>query len=171
MFSIIACIDSKRGIGKNGTLPWSIKEDMDWFKKTTIGDGVNENVVIMGRKTWESIPEKYRPLKDRFNIVVSKVSKNDCELGKLVEKGMGNALSLADTYRMVQPKSDVFVIGGSMLYNEAITYQECEELILTILDEDYDCDTFFPEFENEWECVWSEPMKTVAGRFTKWKRK
>ena len=68
---IVACTKSG-GIGKNQTLPWRIKKDMALFKKITLEcpEGYN-NVVIMGRKTWESIPEKFRPLKDRVNIILS----------------------------------------------------------------------------------------------------
>ena len=63
-FSIIIAVDDKNGIGKNGTLPWRIKEDMEFFRTvtSTTKKKHRQNAVIMGRKTWESIPEKHRPL-------------------------------------------------------------------------------------------------------------
>lgn len=74
MFKIIVCVDNQNGIGKSNSLPWTIKEDMLFFKQKTleIKNKNKKNCVIMGRKTYQSIPEKYRPLKNRINIVLSK---------------------------------------------------------------------------------------------------
>ena len=69
MFNIIVAVDSNNGIGLNNKLPWIIREDLNFFKMMTTGK--KNNVVIMGRKTWESIPEKYKPLANRFNIILS----------------------------------------------------------------------------------------------------
>ena len=71
---IVALARKNYGIGINGTIPWKLPEDMGFFKNTTIGDrekSGGKNVVVMGRKTWESIPQKFRPLKDRINVVLT----------------------------------------------------------------------------------------------------
>ena len=65
IYNVIVAIDNDNGIGKNGTMPWRVPEDVAWFKKITTG-----HTVIMGRKTWESIPKKFRPLPDCNNIVL-----------------------------------------------------------------------------------------------------
>ncbi|EPB69647.1 putative dihydrofolate reductase [Ancylostoma ceylanicum] len=71
---LIVAVDSKFGIGKNGTIPWTLRKDMNFFVKhtSTTEDPAKMNAVIMGRKCWESIPEKFRPLKNRLNVVISR---------------------------------------------------------------------------------------------------
>ena len=61
-FNIILALDSQNGLGKDGDLAWRIREDMKYFKKITMGDSSAQNAVVMGRKTWDSIPEKFKPL-------------------------------------------------------------------------------------------------------------
>ena len=76
---IVAATIPEFGIGFNGTIPWRVAEDLKFFKETTssTNDRNKKNAVIMGRKTWESIPPKYRPLKDRFNIVLTRNTNSD----------------------------------------------------------------------------------------------
>ena len=69
MLSLIVAYDENLGIGKNNDLPWILKKDMNYFKNITTDN--SNNVVIMGRNTWESIPEKFRPLQNRINIIIS----------------------------------------------------------------------------------------------------
>ena len=68
--NVIVAVDDKLGIGKNNKLPWDIPEDLAHFKNITTKFETLENVVLMGRNTWESIPNKFRPLKDRINIIL-----------------------------------------------------------------------------------------------------
>lgn len=130
-FAIIAAMDENRGIGKNNQLPWHLSADLKHFAATTKG-----GTVIMGRKTWESLPEAYRPLKDRLNIVVS---RSDLEL----PEGVKLAHSLDEALEVAEEKT--FVIGGATLYAEAIQHPNCRELILTEVEGSVDCDAFFPE--------------------------
>ncbi len=132
-FSIISALDQNRGIGKSNGLPWHLAADLKHFSETTKG-----GTVIMGRKTWESLPKKYRPLPGRLNIVVS---RNEITLheGTLLSHSLDEALTLAD------PTRKAFVIGGATLYAEAIQHPECSELILTEIEGTFDCDAFFPE--------------------------
>ena len=132
-FSIISALDQNRGIGKSHGLPWPLSADLKHFSETTKG-----GTVIMGRKTWDSLPEKYRPLPGRLNIVVS---RGDLALpeGTLLAHSLDEALTLAD------PARKTFVIGGATLYAEAIQHPVCNELILTEIEGTFDCDAFFPE--------------------------
>ena len=138
-FNIIAAIlKSNNGIGKGNKLPWkSIKEDMSFFYKTTVGN--KNNAVIMGRKTWESLPVHCRPLKNRFNIVLSKNTSGDLTAGSL-----NLALKKCYQYKSI---NDVFVIGGQQVYQEAIQHLDCKNIYLTrfSLDQEPGCDTFFPK--------------------------
>ena len=134
-FTLIAAIDEERGIGKNNQLPWHLSTDLKHFASSTKG-----GTVIMGRKTWDSIPEKYRPFKERLNIVVSRSEQNLPE-GVLLAHSMEEALALADEHG---PDRKTFVIGGATLFNDSIENPHCTELNMTELEGTFDCDTFFP---------------------------
>jgi dihydrofolate reductase / thymidylate synthase len=144
MFNIIVGIDQKRGIAKNGKLPWPhSKIDMHHFVETTTGeleDG-RFNAVIMGRKTWESIDAKYRPLKNRVNIILSRTLQIQGE----------NTFTFGDfedalRFLNAQPKlNEIFVIGGQEIYEIAVNDPKCKRIITTMFPNDYDCDKHFPE--------------------------
>lgn len=133
-FTIVVAHDSELGIGKTGALPWRLKEDMKHFRELTTGDG---HAVIMGRKTWDSIPEKFRPLPGRTNIVLSRSSVPE---GAVTLGGLDAALEV--------PASKAFVIGGGQIYAEAINHQSCTELIITRVDKSFDCDIVFPCYDD-----------------------
>ena len=86
-FSLIVAMDSQNGIGKNGQLPWHLPADLKHFKEITctVRDPKKQNVVLMGRKTWDSIPEKFRPLPGRINVVLTRHPDLKFPLGVLVE--------------------------------------------------------------------------------------
>ncbi|MBF0385626.1 MAG: dihydrofolate reductase [Candidatus Omnitrophica bacterium] len=162
--AIIVAIDKKRGIGRNGSIPWTLSEDMRHFKDITTkarGKG-QRNVVIMGRKTWESIPEKFRPLKDRINIVLTKMPDFELPLGVI------KAQSLADAFNSIKKIKDVkiyrtFIIGGGEVYNEAINIPEVSRLYITHVDKEFECDVFFPSFEKQFNKYFSAPVKVENG--------
>ncbi len=137
-FSIIVAIDEKGGIGKNNTLPWHIPADLKHFKEITTG-----GTVIMGRNTWESIPEKFRPLPNRLNIVLTG------NLNYLVPEGVKLASSLDGALAISAGKT--FVIGGAKVFEDAIRHEDCEELIITRVYGDFNCDTFFPHIPSYFE--------------------
>ena len=141
-FSIISAMDENRGIGKNNALPWHLSADLKHFAEITKG-----GVVIMGRKTWESLPEPYRPLPGRLNIVVSR-SPQDLPEGTLLAHSLDEALTLGD---QAAPEKKIFVIGGATLYAEAIQHPACEELLLTEIQGTFDCDAFFPSIPSEFK--------------------
>ncbi len=120
-------------IGLEGGLPWRIPEDMRHFRELTIG-----HPVIMGRRTWDSLPERFRPLPDRRNVVVT---RNAAWRGDGAER----ASSLEDALRLLDGAPRVFVIGGAELY--AVTLSLADELLLTEIDADVEGDTLFPPWE------------------------
>ncbi|MDP3986069.1 MAG: dihydrofolate reductase [Candidatus Veblenbacteria bacterium] len=137
-FSVIAAMDSKRGVGKGGVIPWRLKGDLEHFREITVGQG--KNAVIMGRATWLSLPEKFRPLSGRVNVVLS---RGPLEL----PAGVLHAGSLPEALELFagQPIEEIFIIGGGQVYAEAIGHPACKKIYLTEVDGEFGCDTFFPE--------------------------
>jgi len=124
MKAILAC-DTQGGIGKDNKLPWAkLEGDLPRFKELT-----ENQIVIMGRNTWESIPEKYRPLPNRINIVVSRQ-----QLG--LPKGVG----LINDINMIEASPVVWCIGGAELFKSLLP--KINEIHLSQTWEKYDCDTF-----------------------------
>jgi len=133
MLKIIVAMDQNRGIGIHNQLPWTIKEDLKEFRRLTLGHGV-----IMGRKTLDSIG---KALPGRENYVVTHQKSLAYENVTIVE----------DVHHFLELKENsedvVFVIGGSSLYKLAIKY--CHELIISEVNGQFTCDTFFPEFNED----------------------
>lgn len=130
MISIIACIGKKLELGKNGGLCFHIPEDMRYFKETTMG-----HKVVMGRKTWDSLPGK---LPGRENIVISRHEVPGAD--KVIHTPEEFFQENANT------EEEIFVIGGGMVYFEALPY--ARNLYLTEVDaEVQDADSYFPEFD------------------------
>ena len=142
MIAIIAAIDEKRGIGKDNKLPWHIPEDLKRFKQITSG-----HTVIMGRKTFESIG---RVLPNRTNIIITR--DQDFDPHKFYSSENCDVLtanSLEEAIEKAQEKEgseEVFIIGGGQVYAEGIT--KADKLYLTLVDGDFNCDTFFPDYSN-----------------------
>ena len=111
MINIIVATSTNLVIGKDNDLPWHLPTDMKYFKDTT-----NGHIVVMGRKCWESIPEKYRPLPNRTNIVMSR-DKNYVANGATVSDDLEKILRTHE-----HSDKEVFIIGGAALYKEAFEY-------------------------------------------------
>ena len=138
--ALIVAMDRNNGIGKNNDLMWHLPADMKFFKESTSGQ-----IVIMGRKNYESIPESYRPLPNRLNIVITRqenVQYDGCEVY--------NDLNLCiEDYRSDDRKT--FVIGGGEIYKLALELDLIDEMLITHVHADYDADTFFPTIdESSW---------------------
>jgi dihydrofolate reductase/thymidylate synthase len=158
-FSIIVAIDSSSGIAKEGDIPWNLKSDMQFFKELTTG-GKN-NAVIMGRVTYESIPEENRPLKDRHNVVISRTMTNDYRSGITVYSSIMEALEgLGQQHTKYD---DIFIIGGEQIYHEVIRdyLYLCNHIYVTRIKTNYSCDQFFP-----WDTVkdFTQPKNPVVSR-------
>jgi dihydrofolate reductase/thymidylate synthase len=151
-FSVVVSLDpATNGIGRGGQLPWRVKEDMAFFKEITSTAPCGlRNAVIMGRKTWESIPAKFRPLEQRLNIVLS--TDEDVRSKYSVPDSVLTAASLEGAMSLLrddQSIAQVFVIGGESLYREALASPLIQILYITeIFHRDHsafsDLDTFFP---------------------------
>jgi dihydrofolate reductase len=133
---IVAATASRLGIGLNGSLPWRLKREIAYFKHATIYHPKNlTNVVIMGRKCWESIPPKFRPLPNRYNIVLSRKGQvKGVEAGMTGEKdGVEVVGSLAGALKRAGEMKigRVFVIGGAEIYKEAMEMESCERILFT----------------------------------------
>ena len=140
---LIVCVDNQNGIGLNNTLPWRCKNDLKQFKALTIGDN-NNNAIIMGKNTWESLPKK--PLPNRLNIVLSK--KYNC----LTNKDFPYTYfcnSLEQVFQLHQIKNneleECWIIGGESIYKQFINDKRVNNLYITHIDNSYNCDTFFPK--------------------------
>lgn len=136
--SVIAAIGRDRAIGKDNELLWNIPDDLKRFKALTSG-----HPVIMGRKTWESIPEKFRPLPGRTNIVITRDSAYDAA-GAVLAQSFPQALSLA---RDAEGANEIFAIGGQQVYECALPF--ATRLYLTVIDGEKEGDAFFPRYEEE----------------------
>lgn len=143
---IIVAVDEKGGIGKGGTLPWRFKKEFAYFRETTTKttDNAKQNMLIMGRKTWESIPENFRPLAGRKNVVLT--SANDYKAdGATVVSSFDEALKLAD-----EKIEKIFILGGGQVFNDTISRPDLTGIYLTKIHANYDCDTYFPKISEEY---------------------
>ncbi len=134
--AMIAAMAKNRVIGREGKIPWDLPEDREHFKKLTMG-----HVIIMGRRTYEEIG---RPLPGRITCVISSRWKGE-------EKNCRTAKSLTDAIaqaRETYPQKKIFLCGGERIYNEGMTL--AGEIYLTVLKEEVEGDTYFPQLGEEW---------------------
>lgn len=131
MISLIAAVARNGVIGKEGRLLWHLPEDMKYFRETTRG-----KPVVMGRKTWESLPDAFRPLPGRQNIVLSRNPAYQAP-------GATLAVSLDEALQHASLADEIFVIGGAELYRLALP--RAGRLYLTEIDADFEGDACFPE--------------------------
>ncbi|RKO84003.1 dihydrofolate reductase-like domain-containing protein [Blyttiomyces helicus] len=146
--SIIVCLDRNNGIGKNGKIPWDNPIDLKYFRVVTTGSG--HNVVIMGRKTWDSLSK--RPLGSRINIILSKC--RDVEEDIKTFDNVHHCRNKSDCLSLISGMvgvDNVFVIGGAEIYNEFM--ENCNKLYLSRLDDCFDCDVFFKFMSSQWKKI------------------
>ena len=137
--SIIVAVANENVIGKDNDLAWHLPKDMKFFMDTTL-----HHYVIMGRKNYESIPEKYRPLKNRTNVVVTRnkdYQAPECVVVASIREGIEAAKINGD--------QECFIIGGGQIYKESLEMNIVDKMYITHIDEKFEGDTFFPEFKKE----------------------
>ena len=153
-------MDEKRGIGKDNKIPWHISEDFKRFKKITSG-----HPIIMGRKTWDSLP--FKPLPNRTNIIVThdlNFSPHQihhklrncsiCEsLGYAVVNSLEQAIDVAKKKER-DNNGEIFIIGGGQIFQQALPF--ADRLYLTIVEGEFDADTFFPDYSSFKKVVFEE---------------
>jgi dihydrofolate reductase len=131
--ALVAAVARGGVIGRDGKLPWRIPEDMAHFRDVTMG-----HPVVMGRKTWDSLPDRFRPLPGRRNVVVTRNPAWSAD-------GAERAGSFDDALDLLDRESRVSVIGGGEIFAAALPH--ADELLLTEIDLDADGDTLFPEWD------------------------
>lgn len=150
MLALIAAIARNRVLGKDNQLLWHLPEDMRHFREMTRG-----KPVIMGRKTWESLPEKFRPLPGRLNIVVSR-NPDYAAPGATVVDSLENAIRAAEA--QAGAATEIFVIGGAELYRQALPL--AQRVYLTEIASDFAGDVDFPELAaGEWQEISRTPQQ------------
>ncbi len=145
-FYLIVAADVKGCIGKNGKIPWHLSEDLAYFKRltSTTKNSAKRNAVMMGRKTWESLPGQFKPLSHRLNIVITRTPEIlPAEVDTFPSLSEAVSALHADASYQSQIES-VFIIGGGRLYEEAMRIGLPEKIFLTLVKAVFDCDTFFP---------------------------
>lgn len=148
---LIVAMDSERGIGRNNDLMWHLPEDMKFFKEKTSGQ-----IVVMGRKNYDSIPERFRPLPNRENVVLTRNTDFEAD-GCKVFHSLNECLVAYED----ETERTVFIIGGGEIYRLALEHEAVDEMYITYVDKAYGADTFFPEFdENNWQVssLFSQPV-------------
>lgn len=147
--TLVAAIAQNNCIGENGKLPWNIKEDMEHFKNITMG-----HIVLMGRKTWESIPKKFRPLPQRKNIVITRqenyIVSEDVEVYSTLEAAL-------EKYK----DQNIMVIGGAEIYKQI--FSKADVLEITHVHQPVEGDAFFPEIDKN---IWQENKREDFEKFS-----
>lgn len=145
MIVLIVALDPKNGIGKDGKLPWHIKEDLHLFKEKTLN-----HKIVMGRKTFESIG---KALPKRINLVVSRSDKYEKNKDLVMINDFESFLKTNENTEEL-----VFVIGGEEIYRQALPY--AKRLALSFIKDSYECDTYFPSFNiDEYKEIESEEFE------------
>lgn len=145
--SAIAAVADNGTIGISGDLPWHLPDDMKYFMETTRG-----HHVITGRKNYESIPEKFRPLKDRVNIVVTR-NEDFQAPGAFVMGSLEEALAKSEA----DGEQETFIIGGGQIYKEAFSAKLVHRIYLTLVHADVAGDTHFPMID---PADWTEASRS-----------
>ena len=173
--TLIVAATRNMGIGLNGSMPWKgLRKEMQYFARVTTrpppqvrrphvqwdrrfppctswktelskaGPGAF-NAVIMGRKTWDSIPPKFRPLKDRLNIIITRsATGTPSPTAPITEPIRVSSLEQAMQYAQARAVPRIFVMGGAQIYEAALHLPEARRVLLTSIERDFECDTFFP---------------------------
>jgi dihydrofolate reductase len=164
VYNVIAAIDSKRGLAREGQIPWDLAEDRRFFREITTHtkDKDKQNVVVMGRKTWESLAARCQPFPDRINMVLS----------HRIIKPRGSAIWVRNWQALEQrivslvsggDVEKVFIIGGAEIYKQALEKLNCKKLYLTEIQKDFNCDLFFPVIEAGFKEKWRSEVYQENG--------
>ena len=145
MISLIVVHDLNRVIGQNNKMPWHIPNELAYFKEKTMG-----KAIVMGRSTFESIG---RPLPGRLNIVITRNTSYEVE-GVTVVHSIEEAIEAANKHH-----EEVMIIGGEQIFKEVLPYADL--LYITLIEHEFEGDTFFPSYEQEWEAISTSEQHTT----------
>jgi dihydrofolate reductase len=143
-FDILVAADDGNGIGKDGVIQWRLPGDLKFLKRTTtqVQNEQLQNAVIMGRKTWETIPSKWQPLPRRLNAVVTRQTGYSAQDGVVVANSLEGAL---DEISEREDVERLFVLGGGEIYRLAVALDACRRIYLTRVEGRFEADAHFPE--------------------------
>jgi len=160
----IVAMDESRVIGYNNTLPWDLPEDLKHFSKLTTG-----HTVLMGKNTYFSLPQQYRPLPKRLNVVFSTSMTKDDEIEDkvIIENSVENFFSKVKSQDLKIKGDKLWVIGGQKLYSSTIHLWD--KIELTLVKGKHKGDTYFPEFEDNFSLASSN--ETTNCKFLTYIRK
>lgn len=150
-FDCVVAADRKHGIGANHGLPWpKLKTDVKHFRElTTAAPAGKRNAVIMGRKTWDTVPPKFRPLPDRWNLIISRGAvelAGDARLARSLDEALALASAADDV-------DQIFVIGGAEIYRQAFEHVRCRDVVLTRIDGEFESDTHIPDVTERFDLI------------------
>uniref|UniRef100_A0A2P2LQC3 Uncharacterized protein MANES_11G084400 n=1 Tax=Rhizophora mucronata TaxID=61149 RepID=A0A2P2LQC3_RHIMU len=164
-YQVVVAATRDMGIGKDGKLPWRLPSDLKFFKEitSTTSDSGKKNAVIMGRKTWESIPVEHRPLSGRFNVVLTRSGSFDIATAEnvVICGSMTSALELLAASPYCLSIEKVFVIGGGQILREALNAPACDAIHISEIETGIDCDTFIPPIDSSQFQPWYSSFPIV----------
>ena len=163
--NIIVAMCKNRGMGFKNTIPWHLSSDLQRFKYLTTSFE-NKNHVIMGRKTWDSLPNKYKPLPKRKNIIIS--SKKD--IIKQENVIVYNDINLIKNH-YTEINKNTWIIGGTQIYNYALENDLVNSILVTLIDNEFECDVFFPKIPSKFQLKYESPYKlenNIIYKYQQW---
>ncbi|XP_008409846.1 dihydrofolate reductase [Poecilia reticulata] len=148
---LIAAICNNMGMGKDGTMPWSLPSEHQYFMNTItrVSRPGNMNLLIWGRLCWNSHPENIFPLANTLHAVLSKTSSSVPDHAHFLCQDFESAVRLAAQPPLSGIIETVWILGGTQVYEDALKHPWCDLLYLTDVMADFDCDVFFPDFDRE----------------------
>lgn len=172
-FDIVVAADEAGGIGKEGEIQWRLPGDLRFLKKKTtdVASEGERNAVIMGRKTWETIPAKWQPLPKRLNVVVTRQPDYEVPDGVIVAHSLPQAVKAAGAMNDV---ASVFVLGGGEIYRLAVGMAELRRVYLTRVEGRFEADAHFPALGDDFVKVDESERHEENGigyRFQTWERR
>lgn len=145
---MIAAHDGRRGIGRAGQMAWHIPGESRWTAATTRRTARPElrNALVMGRKTYDSIPQQRRPLAGRTSIVISTATEV-MDDGVYLARGLKEAIQRAATLENI---GDTYIFGGATIYRQALDQLIADELLISVVPGDYQCDAHLPDIPDDY---------------------
>ncbi|KAM3291742.1 bifunctional dihydrofolate reductase-thymidylate synthase [Capsicum chacoense] len=167
-YQVVVAATRNMGIGKEGKLPWRLPSDLKFFKGITgvTSDPTKKNAVVMGRKTWESIPIEHRPLPGRLNVVLTRSGSFDIATAEnvVICGSLGSALQLLAASPYCLSIENVFVIGGGEIFRDSLNAHGCDAIHITEIETDIECDTFTPAIDTSVFQPWYSSFPVVENK-------
>ncbi|KAF7557028.1 hypothetical protein G7046_g6140 [Stylonectria norvegica] len=176
--TLIVAATRNMGIGAHGTMPWTgLRKEMQYFARVTTrlppqAPPTAVNAVIMGRKTWDSIPPRFRPLKNRLNIIITRSAAASTTTSISSVSSTEHPIrvaSLEHALQIARARTDVarvFVMGGAQIYDAALKAPEARRVLLTSIAREFECDTFFPVVLGEGADGWARSGRDALEAWT-----